>query len=291
MMAVGPSQQSNHHSGNEAIMASAIPDLGAIKQRQQQTWASGDFAAVATPMTIVGEMLCEAVDLRAGSTVLDVACGSGNAALAAARRFCAVTGVDYVPALLERGRERAAAERLEVEFIEGDAEALPFDDDTFDVVLSTFGVMFAPDHARAAAELLRVCRSGGTIGLANWTPEGAVGDMFRLTSRYAPPSPPGLQPPVLWGTERHLTELLGDGISEIATERRMFTLRYRSPEHWLAYFREHFGPVKRTFEALDANGRDAYAADLLELGTRANRADDGTLVSAAEYLEVVATRR
>jgi len=271
-------------------MAISTPDLGAIKQHQQQTWASGDFAAVATPLAIVGEMLCEAVDLRAGSQVLDVACGSGTAAVAAARRFCDVSGVDYVPALLERGRERAAAERLEVQFIEGDAEALPFEDGGFDVVLSTFGVMFAPDQPRAAAELLRVCRPGGTIGLANWTPEGNVGEMFRVTARYAPP-PPGLQPPSLWGTEKGLTSLLGDGIRDMAIERRTYNFRYRSPEHWLAFFREHFGPVKRAFEGLDAAGQKAFAADLLDLLTRANQADDGTLVLPAEYLEVVASRR
>lgn len=271
-------------------MASTIPDLGAIKHRQRQTWASGDFAAVATPMTIVGEMLCEAVDLRAGSTVLDVACGSGNATLAAARRFCDVTGVDYVPALLERGRERATAERLDVRFLDGDAEALPSGDGEFDVVLSTFGVMFAPDQPRAAAELLRVCTPGGTIGLANWTPEGMVGHISRTTARYAPP-PPGVQPPSIWGTEAGVTALLGNGIGNLAIKRRHFTFRYPSPDHWLAHFRKHFGPAERAFAGLDRDGQEAYAADLLGVITRFNRADDGTLVAPAEYLEVVATRR
>ena len=270
-------------------MATPVPDLVAIKQRQQKTWASGDFSMVATPLVIVGEMLCEAVDLRAGNDVLDVACGSGTAALAAARRSCVVTGVDYVPALLERGRERAAAERMEIEFVEGDAEALPFDDASFDVVLSTFGVMFAPDQPKAAAELLRVCRSGGKIGLANWTPEGQVGEMFRVTAKYMPP-PPGLAPPSRWGTEDGLRTLLGDGIGELSIERRHFNFRAPSPEHWLAFFREFFGPVKRTFEALDEAGQEAYAADMLELIRRANRADDGTVAAASEYLEVVAVR-
>lgn len=271
-------------------MATPAPDFAAIKQRQQQTWASGDFSKVATPLVIVGEMLCEAVDLRAGNEVLDVACGSGTAALAAARRFCVVTGVDYVPALLERGRERAAAERMEIEFVEGDAEALPFDDASFDVVLSTFGVMFAPDHAKAAAELLRVCRPGGKIGLANWTPEGQVGEMFRLTSSYMPP-PPGLIPPTRWGTEEGLRTLFGDGIGDLSIERRHFNFRSLSPEHWLAFFREFFGPVKRTFEALDEAGQEGYATDLVDMIRRSNRADDGTVVVASEYLEAVAVRR
>jgi len=271
-------------------MSQPGPDFAAIKQRQQQTWAAGDFARVATSLVIVGETLCEAVDLRAGSRVLDVACGSGTAALAAARRFCDVTGVDYVPALLERGRERAAAERLEVEFVEGDAEALPFGDASFDVVLSTFGVMFAPDQARAAAELLRVCRPGGTIGLANWTPEGRSGQVFRIAARYVPP-PPGLAPPTRWGTDEGLRTLIGDGIRDLSIERRNFVSRYRSPEHWLAFFREYFGPTKRAFEAIDAAARESLAADLLDLMRQANQADDGTLVASSEYLEVVATRR
>jgi len=271
-------------------MATPAPDLVAVKQRQQQMWASGDFSKVATSLVIVGEMLCEAVDLRAGWDVLDVACGSGNATLAAARRSCNVTGLDYVPALLERGRERATAERMEIEFVEGDAEALPFDDASFDVVLSTFGVMFAPNQPKAAAELLRVCRPGGKIGLANWTPEGQVGEIFRTTSQYAPP-PPGLTPPTMWGSEEGLRALLGNGIGELSIERRHFVFRARSAEDWLALFREFFGPVKRTFEALDETGQKAYAADLLDVVGRHNRADDGTLATASEYLEVVATRR
>ncbi len=274
----------------EPTMSQASPDFGAIKQRQQQTWASGDFAVVATPMVIVGELLCEAVDLRAGSRVLDVACGSGPAALAAARRFCDVAGVDYVPALLERGRQRAAGEGVHVDFHEGDAERLPFPDASFDVVLSTFGVMFAPDQARATEELLRVCRPGGTIGLANWTPEGAIGELFAITSRQVP-SPPGLMPPSRWGTEDGLHALLGDGISDLHVERRHFVFRYRSPHHWLEVFRQYFGPVMRAFAALDAQGQEAYAAELLDMLRRHNRADDGTLVLPAEYLEVVATRR
>ncbi len=271
-------------------MVQSGPDFGAIKQRQQRTWASGDFAAVGGRLVIVGETLCEAVDLRAGSRVLDVACGSGTAALAAARRGCDVTGIDYVPALLERGRERAAVERLVVDFQDGDAEALPFADASFDVVLSTFGVMFAPNQAQAAAELLRVCRPGGTIGLANWTPEGMNGQMFALNGRYLPP-PPGLTSPGRWGTEEGIRDLLGHGVDDLRFERPSFVFRNRSPRHWLDFFRTHFGPVKGVFDTIDDAGQEAYAADLLALLDRFNRADDGTLVAAAEYLEVVATRR
>ena len=268
----------------------SAPELAAIKQHQQQTWAAGDYAAVGTILQFVSEALCEAVDLRAGSRVLDVACGSGNTALAAARRFGNVVGVDYVPDLLERGRERAAAERLRIEFQEGDAEALPFPDASFDVVLSTFGVMFAPDQERAAAELLRVCRPGGTIGLANWTPEGFTGQSSAVRNRYAPP-PPGLAPPGRWGTEDGVRALLGEGVAEWRAERRVFVYRYASPPAWLAFMRAHFGPTLRTFAALDAAGQEAYAADLLALIDRFNRADDGTAVVPSEYLEVVATRR
>jgi SAM-dependent methyltransferase len=268
----------------------STPELAAIKQRQQQAWAAGDFAAVGIGQQIVGEALCEAVDLRAGSHVLDVACGAGNTALAAARRFAEVVGVDYVPALLARGRERAAAERLPVTFHEGDAEALPFPDASFDVVLSTFGVMFAPDQARAAAELLRVCRPGGTIGLANWTLEGFTGQSSAIRNRYAP-LPPGLAPPGRWGTEDGVRALLGEGVADVRAERRVFVYRFPSPQAWLAFMQTHFGPTVRTFAALDAVGQAAYAADLLALIDRFNRADDGTAVIPSEYLEVVATRR
>jgi SAM-dependent methyltransferase len=269
----------------------STPEFAAIKQRQQQAWAAGDFAAVGASQQIVGEALCEAVDLRAGSRVLDVACGAGNTALAAARRFAEVVGVDFVPALLARGRERAAAERLPVAFQEGDAEALPFPDASFDVVLSTFGVMFAPDQARAAAELLRVCRRGGTIGLANWTPEGFTGQSSAIRNRYAPP-PPGapFAPPGRWGTEDGVRALLGEGVADVRTGRRVFVYRLPSPQAWLELMRTHFGPTVRTFAALDAAGQAAYAADLLALIDRFNRADDGTAVIPSEYLEVVATR-
>ncbi len=264
-------------------------DLSAIKSRQQQTWASGDYAVVGSTLVILGELLCEAVDLRAGQKVLDVATGSGNAALSAARRFCEVTGVDYVPALLERGRELATAERLEVTFVEGDAEDIPFPDASFDVVLSILGSMFAPDQEKAARELLRVCRPGGKIGMVNWTPDGFIGQMFRVTSRYAPP-PPGLKPPVLWGTEERLRELFGEGVTSVRAERRGFVFRYRSFDHWLEVFRGYYGPMLKAFQSLDSSQQEAYAADLRSLVAQFNRSGDETMVVPSEYLEIVAIR-
>jgi SAM-dependent methyltransferase len=266
-----------------------MPDLSAVKGRQQKMWSSGDFAQIGATLTIVGETISEAADVRAGQKVLDVAAGAGNAAVAAARRFANVTASDYVPALLERGRERAAAERLPVTFVEGDAEALPFADGSFDVVLSTFGVMFAPNQEQAASELLRVCRPGGTIGLANWTAEGWLGDVFRTNGKHVPP-PAGVSSPLSWGNEARLRDLFGDGIAELRTTRRDFIFRYRSPEHWLSFWREFYGPTVATFAALDADGQRALANDLLEVAHRANVANDGTMAVPAEYLEVVAIR-
>jgi SAM-dependent methyltransferase len=267
------------------------PDYAAIKARQQATWASGDYAVVGTTLQLVGESLCEAMDLRAGQRVLDVAAGNGNVTLAAARRWCEVVSTDYVGALLERGRERAQAERLAwVEFREADAEALPFADAAFDAVVSTFGVMFTPDPARAAAELLRVCRPCGRIGLANWTPDGLVGQLFKTIAKHVPP-PAGVQSPALWGTSARLTELFGASARAIVAEPRHFVFRYRSPQHWLEVFRSTYGPVLKAFGALDAAAQRALGEDLLQLITRFNRADDGTVVAPSEYLEIVITRR
>ena len=266
-------------------------DLEAVKQRQQHMWSQGDFSVIATTQQIVGENLCETVDVFPGERVLDVACGSGNTAIAAARRFADVTGIDYVPALLERARERAAAERLEIEFVEGDAEALPFEDGAFDCVLSTFGAMFAPDQERAAAELLRVCRSGGRIGMANWTPEGFVGKVFATTTSHLSPGgpPPGVNPPLLWGTEQRLRELFGDGISDLVIHPRECVFRFHSPEHWGDLFRTYFGPTKVAFETLGENA-DALATELLDLARQANRAGERAMIVSGEYVEVVATR-
>lgn len=264
-------------------------DLMKIKERQQLAWASGDYAMFGGALLIMSELLCEAVDLRPGQKVLDVATGSGNTALAAARRFGETTGIDYVPALLERGRERAAAERLEVAFREGDAENIPLPDASFDVVLSTVGVMFAPDQEKAAGELLRVCRPGGRIGLANWTPEGFAGELGRLFGSYLPFSP-GLKPPVLWGTEERLRELLGGGASDLRITRRSFVFRYRSVRHYLEVLQTQLGPTRETLVALDPAKRENLVGDVVDLIGRFNRSGDETLVVPSDYLEVVVTR-
>jgi SAM-dependent methyltransferase len=260
----------------------------AIKQRQRAAWSTGDYAVVGTTLQIVGERLCEAVDLRAGMRVLDVAAGNGNATLAAARRFAEVTSTDYVPSLLAAGRRRADAEGLAVVFEEADAERLPYADAAFDVVLSTFGVMFTPDHALAAAEMLRVTRAGGFIGLANWTPTGFIGQLFKIIGRYIPPAP-GLEPPSRWGTIDHLETLFAPPGAFVSARPRMFTFRYRSAEHFLDVFRTFYGPMNKTFAALDAEParQKALRQDLLDLIATFNRATDGTMVVPSEYLEVV----
>lgn len=271
------------------LQAPATPDLTAIKQRQQATWASGDFAVVGTTLQIVGEQLAEAADVCAGEQVLDVAAGNGNATLAAARRFAHVTSTDYVPALLDKGRERARAEALPVTFQVADAEALPFAAASFDVVLSTFGVMFAPDQARAASEMLRVVKPGGRIGLANWTPDGLIGRLFKTIGAHLPP-PAGLRSPALWGTPGHLAELFGLPASAIRCERRHFNMRYRSTAHWVQVFRDFYGPVHKAFGALDAAGQQALERDITALLEQANTTGTTSLVAPSEYLEVVITR-
>ena len=265
------------------------PDLKAVKGRQQAAWSSGDYAVVGTTLQIVGEDLCEALDLRGGEKVLDVAAGNGNAALAAARRWCEVTATDYVPALLERARERADAERLDIEFREADAEALPFEDGGFDAVVSTFGVMFTPDQERAAAEMVRVCRPGGRIGLANWTPEGFIGRVFKTIGRHLPP-PAGVKGPALWGTRARLAELFEPHATSIKCAQRSFVFRYRSAEHWLEVFRTYYGPVLKTFAALEPATQTALREELLAVVGELNRARDGSMVVPSEYLEVVITR-
>jgi SAM-dependent methyltransferase len=275
---------------NTVTPSQPSPDLAAVKARQQAAWSSGDYAVVGTTLQIVGEALCEALDLRAGERVLDVAAGNGNASLAAARRWCEVTSTDYVPALLARGRERAAADRLEIAFREADAEALPFADASFDAVVSTFGVMFTADPRRAAAELLRVCRPGGRIGLANWTPDGFIGQLFKTIGRHVPP-PAGVESPALWGTRERLDALFGAQAAAIRVEPRQFVFRYRSPAHWLDVFRRWYGPVLKAFSALDSRGQQALADDLLALIARFDRAGDGTMVAPGDYLEVVVTKR
>ena len=264
-------------------------DVAAIKAKQQSTWASGDYAVIGTTLQIVGETLCEAAGVSAGERVLDVACGNGNAALAAARRFAVVTGIDYVPSLLDRARARAAADGLQIELREADAEALPFADGAFDVVLSTFGVMFTPDQPRAARELVRVCRHGGRIALANWTPDGFIGKVFQVIGKHVPP-PSGLRPPSAWGTEQRLEELFRGEAREIRARRRDFVFRNHSPAHWVEVFRTWYGPIHRAFLALAPEARPALEKDLTALLEDLNVAIDGTLAVPSSYLETVITR-
>lgn len=264
-------------------------DLDSVKARQQAAWSAGDYAVVGTTLRIVGERLCEALDLRSNDKVLDVAAGSGNAALAAARRWCDVVATDYVPTLLERARECAQAEQLQIAFREADAERLPFRDETFDAAVSTFGVMFAPDQERAASELVRVCRIGGKVGLANWTPDGFVGRMFRAIGKYLPP-PAVIKSPALWGTRARIVELFGPNAASIECRQRTFVFRYRSPGHWLETFKNYYGPMLKAFAALEPQAGSALEIDLLDLVAEFNVSGDASVVVPSEYLEVVVTR-
>jgi ubiquinone/menaquinone biosynthesis C-methylase UbiE len=263
-------------------------DLGTIKSRQQVAWSSGDCAMIGTTLQIVGEMLCEAVDVRSNQRVLDVAAGNGNATLAAARRFADVVSTDYVGALLDRGRERAEADRLPVTFQEADAEALPFPNASFDVVLSTFGVMFTPNQTQAANELRRVCRPGGKIGMANWTPESFIGNVFKIIGKYVPPVP-GMKSSALWGSKAYLYTLFGSKAA-VAVESKNFVFRYKSPKHWVEIFRSYYGPIVKAFAAIDPEAREALEADLYALLDKFNVVEDGTLIVPSEYLEVVITK-
>ncbi|MCG6876517.1 MAG: methyltransferase domain-containing protein [Betaproteobacteria bacterium] len=275
-----------------AVLSATPPavDFSAVKTKQHAAWSAGDYAVVGTTLQIVGESLCEALDLRSGERVLDVAAGNGNATLAAARRWADVTSTDYVPTLLERGRARASAEGLPVQFEQADAENLQYLDGSFDVVLSTFGVMFTPDQEKAASEMARVCKPGGRIGLANWTPSSFIGELFKLMGRYVPPAA-GVKSPALWGTEEHLRELFGKRLDSIAIERKDFVFRYRSAAHWLEVFRTFYGPMQKAFGAVDPTKQESLAADLIDLAEKFNRATDGSLVAPGEYLEVVIKRR
>jgi len=275
-----------------AVISTSSPaiDLAAVKTRQQAAWSTGNYAVVGTTLQIVGENLCEALDLRSGARVLDVAAGNGNATLAAARRWCDVTSTDYVASLLESGRARAQAEGHTIVFQEADAENLPFPDASFDVVMSTFGVMFTPNQDKAASEMARVCKPGGRIGLANWTPESFIGQLFKTIGKYIPPAP-GVKSPGLWGTKARLEELFGKTAKEIHTTSRQFTFRYASPAHWIEVFRTYYGPMNKTFGALDAEKQAAFTRDLLALMESGDRSGDGTLVLPSEYLEVVIERK
>jgi ubiquinone/menaquinone biosynthesis C-methylase UbiE len=269
----------------------AQPDLAALKAKQQAAWSAGNYGLIGMTLNIVGETLAEALDLRSGQSVLDVAAGNGNISLAAARRWCEVTSTDYAPNLLENGRSRAIADGLpNIDFREADAEALPFTDNSFDAVVSTFGVMFTPNQDKAATELMRVCKSGGKIGLANWTPEGFIGQVFKTLGKYLPP-PAGAKSPALWGTRARLVEMFGSDAASIAVESRNFNFRYRSAEHFIEFFKTYYGPLLKAFAALDADKQRGLHDDIVSLIDRMNTADDGTMVVPSEYLEVVVTKR
>ena len=268
----------------------ASPDLSAVKAKQHAAWSSGDYAVVGATLQIVGESLCEAMDLRSGQKVLDVAAGNGNVTLAAARRWCDVTSTDYVPALLERGKLRAEVEGWKITFKEADAEALPFKDGSFDAVVSTFGVMFVADHDKAAAEMLRVCKSGGKIGMANWTPEGFIGQLFKTIGKHLPP-PAGAKSPALWGARAPLDGMFKAQAASIEAVSRDFVFRYRSPQHWLDVFKDYYGPVLKALAALPPDGQTALLADITALIGRFNRVKDGTMVVPSEYLEIVIVKR
>lgn len=276
---------------SSATTSPVTPNLAAIKQKQQATWASGDFSVVAARIVLQAELLCEAAQLQAGWRVLDVATGSGNAAIAAARRGCHAVGTDYVPALLEAGRTRARVEHLDVEFVDGDAENLPFPDASFDAVLSIYGAMFAPNHRQTAAELVRVCRPGGTIALASWTPEGFIGETFRLFGKYIPPAA-GLAPPIRWGDENYLEQIFGDTTYSIKSEVRTAVFRFASSEENVRFFRTYYGPTLKTFEALPIHGRLALEKEMVELNCRFDRngGKGGPIAIAADYLETVIIR-
>jgi ubiquinone/menaquinone biosynthesis C-methylase UbiE len=272
------------------VAANAAPDLRALKAKQQATWSAGDYAIIGTTLQIVGEELAEALDLHAGERVLDVAAGNGNFTLAAARRWCEVTSTDYVEALLDRGRARAKAEGLRITFQAADAENLPFADASFDTVASIFGGMFSPDQDRTAAELVRVCRSGGQIGLANWTPDGFIGQMFKTIGKYLPP-PSGVKSPAVWGTRSWVETTFGPAASTIAAKPRHFIFRYRSAQHFLDIFRTYYGPTLKAFEALGESRGKALARDIIELIGRFNRSGDETMIVPSEYLQVVIRKR
>jgi ubiquinone/menaquinone biosynthesis C-methylase UbiE len=272
----------------DTLTAAATPDLAAVKTRQQGAWSSGDYAVVGTTLQIVGEQLCEALDMRAGQKVLDVAAGNGNVSLAAGRRWCEVTSTDYVPSLLERGRLRAEAEGQKLVFQQADAEALPFADKSFDAVVSTFGVMFTPNQEQAAAEMVRVCKPGGKIGMANWTPEGFIGQLFKTLGKHVAP-PAGVKSPALWGTRARLDELFKG--HAVGTEPRAFVFRYRSAQHFLDVFRTYYGPVLKAFAALQPSAQEALERDIIALVGQFNRSGDGTMVVPSDYLEIVIIRR
>ena len=264
-------------------------DFDAVTARQQQAWATGNFHRIGVTTVVVGERLVRAVGVRAGQQVLDVAAGAGNTSLAAARRFGDVIASDYVPDLLTTAARRAEAEGLPMKTEVADAQNLPYGDASFDVVLTTFGAMFAPDQDKTASELLRVLKPGGKLGMANWTPAGFIGQLFALGTKHAPP-PPGLNPPSRWGTKEGLQELLGSRGASVEVKEREMDFVYPSASYMLELYRTWFGPTATAFAALDEAGQQAYADDLMALYTEWNQAPDDTVLIPAAYLEVVATK-
>ncbi|TKG72786.1 class I SAM-dependent methyltransferase [Prauserella endophytica] len=261
-----------------------------IKTKQQKIWSSGDYGKIAWLTVPLAETLCAVVDPRPGAKVLDVATGTGHVAITAARRFCDVTGIDYVPALVAAAQRRAQAEDLEIDFREADAEDLPFAENSFDYVLSAIGVMFTADHQKAADELVRVCRPGGRIGLANWTPTGFVGELLKTVTRHVPP-PPGALPPTRWGTEEAVTELLGGRVTDLTFTTASARQRFPSADFFADFFLTHYGPTYAAAQRLDEQGRATFRADLVDLGNRANVASDGTVAADWEYRVAVAAKR
>jgi ubiquinone/menaquinone biosynthesis C-methylase UbiE len=260
-----------------------------MQARQQTSWAGGDYAVAGNALQMVSEELCESVNLCQDERVLDVAAGSFHASLAAARRWCEVTATDHASDLTSRGRERTEARAVGVQFVDADAEALPFADQSFSAVISAFGAMFALDQERAASEMIRVCRRGRRVGLANWTPEGFIGQLFATIATHAPGTTSGSSP-FLWGTTDRLEELFGV-YGSVWAARKHVALRARSPMEWVDKLRASYAPVLKTFAALDAARQKSLRGSLLELVTRFNRAKDSTMLVDAEYLEVVVTRR
>lgn len=265
----------------------SLEEIEAIKAKQQATWSSGDYSVIGTGLQLVGESLCETIDAPAGAKVLDVAAGNGNATLAAARRGAEVVSTDYVPALLELGAARAKAEGLSVVTQVADAENLPFEDESFDVVLSTFGVMFVPNPPRAAAEMLRVCKPGGKVGLANWHPDGFIGGMFKIIGGLVPP-PAGIPSPMQWGIEAKLQELFAG--SDVQVTTKQFTFRYRSAQEMFETFRDYYGPTVKAWAALDDAGKAAFEEQLVAHFEAHNRRTDGALTVDSDYVEVVVTK-
>lgn len=271
------------------MMIDNATDYTAIKAKQNVAWGSGDYSKVGVTLQITGEELAETMDMIADATVLDVAAGNGNATLAFARRFCNVTSTDYVPQLLDASGARAKAEGLFVNYKVADAEHLPFEDKSFDAVVSTFGVMFTPNQQQSAAELQRVVKTGGKIGMANWTPDSFIGQLFRTIGQHVPP-PAGVKSPALWGSRDWIVQTFGSSCEVSSFQRKNFLFRYRSAAHFIDYFRTFYGPMQKAFEALDSSGQTALRTDIVALIDKFDISTGDSLCVSSEYAEVVLER-